>query len=125
VAREFKDGADPRYGAGGNRGAALPDPPLGSPVAFNNLRGDVTGAKGAGQSAQMLEPSLHPTDELSRLPEGIPERHIDPNGSRGHSDLISVGLATTPTGKRTVEWAVPPAGIGFLDTQHIPERSQL
>ena len=48
--------------------------------AFNNLRIDATDIESSGQFARTIEAGLYPSEELSRLPEGILEKYFEPNG---------------------------------------------
>ena len=56
--------------------------------AFRNLRIDATDVESSGQFAQMIEAGLYPREELSRLPDGILEKHFEPNGKPGHFRVI-------------------------------------
>ena len=56
--------------------------------AFDNLRIDATDVEGTGQFARMIEAGLYPTEELSRLPEGVLDKYFEPNGRPGHFRVI-------------------------------------
>ncbi len=56
--------------------------------AFNNLRIDATDVESTGQFAQVIEAGLYPREELSRLPEGILDRHFEPDDKPGYFRVI-------------------------------------
>jgi len=55
-----------------------------SSAELQNLRIDATDVEDTGQFARMIEAAVYPSDELSRLPEGILEKYFAPNGKPGY-----------------------------------------
>jgi chemotaxis protein methyltransferase CheR len=56
--------------------------------AFKNLRVDATDVESTGQFARMIEAGLYPSDELSRLPEGVLEKYFEPDGKPGYYRVV-------------------------------------
>jgi chemotaxis protein methyltransferase CheR len=56
--------------------------------AFKNLRIDATDIESTGQFARMIEAAVYPTDELSRLPEGVLEKYFEPDSKPGYYRVI-------------------------------------
>jgi len=52
--------------------------------AFNNLRIDATDVESTGQFAKMIQDAVYPTEELSRLPDGILEKYFLPDKPGRH-----------------------------------------
>jgi chemotaxis protein methyltransferase CheR len=50
---------------------------------FNNLRIDATDIENTGQFATAIERAEYPSEELSRLPDGIPEKYFTSGGQPG------------------------------------------
>lgn len=55
---------------------------------FNNLRIEGTDVESTGHFARMIEAGSYPTEELSRLPEGVLEKYFEPDGEPGHLRVI-------------------------------------
>jgi len=56
--------------------------------AFKNLRIDATDIESTGQFARMIEAAVYPSDELSRLPEGVLAKYFEPDSKPGYYRVI-------------------------------------
>jgi chemotaxis protein methyltransferase CheR len=56
--------------------------------AFKNLRVDATDVESTGQFARMIEAGVYPSDELSRLPEGVLQKYFEPDGKPGYYRVV-------------------------------------
>jgi chemotaxis protein methyltransferase CheR len=58
--------------------------------AFNNLRIDATDVESTGKFAQTIQAAVYPTEDLSRLPDGILEKYFEPADKPGHHRVIDI-----------------------------------